>query len=183
VDEAARKRLREKLEKKLGGDEVSLTLLRAGHFLVAYELLKGEIVERVHDFYLVGFDEKGRTYSASYDTEVAALDKDKFRASCQWLMNHDVLSEVDVEAALRIRKHRHVVAHELPRLLIDPDAAIDFSLIVEAHRLVGVLGRFWGRVEVDINPDFDDREVNYEGIKSMPMLLMDHILTALKEVP
>jgi len=66
----ARKRRQEKMEQKLSADEVSQTLLRAGHFLVAYELLKGEIVEQVHDFFFEGFNEKGRTYSASYDTDV-----------------------------------------------------------------------------------------------------------------
>ena len=58
MDEVARSRLQRKLEEKLGAQQVTLTLLRAGHYLVAYELLKNEIIARTRDFYLMGFDEK-----------------------------------------------------------------------------------------------------------------------------
>jgi hypothetical protein len=40
-----------------------------------------------------------------------------------------------------------------------------------------VLGVFWGSIEVDTNPDFDSREVDYDGIKSMPFLLMEYLTT------
>jgi len=73
------------------------------------------------------------------------------------------------------------VAHELPRLLVEPDSAVDPVLIFETHRLIGVLGRFWGRLTVECDPNFDDQEVNDKDIKSGSMLLMEHILAVLKQ--
>lgn len=81
--------------------------------------------------------------------------------------------------ALAIREHRHKVAHELPRILIDPDATIDAGLAAEAHRLMTAIGRFWGRGSLDTNPDFDGQEVADEDISSGTMLLMNHVLSIL----
>ena len=179
MDEIARKRLERKLREKLSPQEVTGNLLWASLFLVAYELLKIDILEKTRGFFLEGFDETGMKYSSRYATDVVALDHDRFRASCLWLARMGALTDADVDVAQRIRDHRHTVAHDLPRLLIDPETKIDFQLFFEAHRLLTALGRFWGRIEVDVNPDFDGQEVKDEDIKSGPMLLMEHILAIL----
>ena len=43
----------DRLRAKLAPESVGLTLIRAGCFLSAYELIKSEIVDKVHDFLLV----------------------------------------------------------------------------------------------------------------------------------
>jgi hypothetical protein len=49
------------------------------------------------------------------------------------------------------------------------------------REVVGTLGRFWGQIEVDINPDFDRSEVDPQEISSGYMMLFDFVLSALVE--
>lgn len=177
MDEVTRKRLRKQLEVKLSPTGITANLLQAAMFLVAYELLRGAIIDNTKSFFSSGFNQGELTYSAKYKTDVLDLDAHPYRASCLWLQNQEAFTDVDVEMAMAIRDHRNNIAHELPRILIDPDASVDFSLFAEANRLIAVLGRFWGRIEVDINPDFDNQEVRDEDIVSGPMMLMQHILS------
>lgn len=179
MDEFSKKRLERRLQRKLAPEEITANLLQAGLLLVAYELLKLEVVENTKSFFVDGFDEGGPSYSPQYQTDVVSLDPNRFRASCLWLARMGVLSDADVEVALAIREHRHKVAHELPRILINPDATIDTGLVAEAHRLMTAIGRFWGRVSLDTNPDFDGQEVADEDISSGSMLLMNHVLSIL----
>ena len=177
IDETARKRLEQALLKKLSPEEITGNLLGAGLFLVVYELLKTEILENTRTFFTFGFDESGPKVADEYNTKVLSLDRSPFRASCLWLEASGAISSADVEVAGRIREHRNAVAHELPRFIVDTTARIDLSLFAEAHRLLQALGRFWGRIEVDTNPDFDGKDVLDEDIKSGSMLLMEHILS------
>lgn len=179
MDEIARKRLERKLREKLSPQQVTGNLLSASLFLVAYELLKVEVIGKTRDFFLEGSDESGMKYSPRYASDVVALSRDRYRASCLWLARLGAISDADVDVAQRIRVHRHEVAHELPRLLIDPEAKIDLPLFSDAQRLLTALGRFWGRIEVDTNPSFDDQDVSDADIKSGPMLLMEHIFAIL----
>ncbi len=52
----------EKLAAKVAPDSVATTLIRAGCFLSAYELIKTEIVDRVHSFFWSGFDNGKHLY-------------------------------------------------------------------------------------------------------------------------
>ena len=54
TDELSRQRFKRLLEKKFSAAEVKGNLVAAGLFLVAYELLRSEIVEAIKGFYFVG---------------------------------------------------------------------------------------------------------------------------------
>ncbi len=85
------------------------------------------------------------------------------------------LTPEQVATLTEIQKHRHEVAHELPKLLVDPDFQVKMELLGAATEIIRVLGVFWGSIEVDTNPDFDGREVDYDGIKSMSFMLMEYL--------
>lgn len=177
MDEFSKKRFERQLQQKLAPEEVTANLMQASLFLVAYELLKGEIVEKTKSFFVDGFLEGANTYSPQYQTDVLSLHPNRFRASCLWLSKMGVLNDADVDMACAIREHRHKVAHELPNILIDPDTTINTHLITEAHRLISLIGRFWGRVSIDTNSDFDGQDVADEDILSGSMFLMNHVLS------
>lgn len=80
-----------------------------------------------------------------------------------------------------LRDYRNELAHELPRYLIDPAAVIDVRPVLAIRDIVRSLGRFWGRIEVDINPDFDNRDVSDDDIHSGSMMLFDMVLHAIVE--
>jgi hypothetical protein len=52
-----------RLATKNAPDAVLLTLVQAGSYLSAYELIKYDVVENVRSFFLTGFDEEGLTYN------------------------------------------------------------------------------------------------------------------------
>jgi hypothetical protein len=144
MDDLTRKRFEHRLREKLSTGQISGNLVAAGLFLVAYELLRAEVIDKTRAFFFAGGDQSGLKVSPRYATDVVALDKNRFRASCLWLASRGALSPEDVEVAWAIRERRHAVAHELPRYVIDPDASIDVTLFGQANRLLTALGSFWG---------------------------------------
>lgn len=156
-----------------------LTLTRAGCFLSAYELIKSEIVDKVHDFFWRGFEDGKHLYDeVRYQQSVLAHNpKSKYRASCAWLVEMNALTAEQVVALEEIHAHRQEIAHELPKLLIDPDFEVRTDLLLAAAECVRSLGVFWGSIEVDTDMDWDGKEVDYDGIKSGSYLLMEYLVS------
>jgi hypothetical protein len=166
---------------KLEPQALRSNLVRAGLFLAGWELLKKEVEEKVRDFYLVGFDEKGLMYSSDYERKVLALHKSRFEASLLWLVATGALDGEQAERVRNLRKYRNEVAHELPKLLVEVGHDVNVAHIRDTKDILGILGRFWGRIEVETNADFDPGEVSYDGIQSGVMLLMEHLVAAAED--
>jgi hypothetical protein len=109
-----------------------------------------------------------------------ARHKSRFEASLLWLVESNALSEEQAARIRKLRDHRNEVAHELPKMLLEPGRDVDIALIREMRELIGALGRFWGRIEVDINPDLAGREIADEDIQSGILLLMNHLVAAIE---
>ena len=172
VDELYAKRL----EKKIQAPQVVTALLRAGAFLTGYELVKASIVDGVKDFFLVGFDEDGMTYSSDYKNKVLPLGKNAWDASVRWLVSVEALTEEQASSLDDIYAHRHEIAHELAKFLVDPDAEVSLEKLQQLYGIMRSLDRFWGGINVDTNPDFDGVEVDYDNIKSGSGLLLEYLL-------
>ncbi|MDQ7903062.1 hypothetical protein RB614_00820 [Phytohabitans sp. ZYX-F-186] len=166
------------LRAKLSPEAVTLTLTRAGCFLSAYELIKSEVVEKVHQFFWRGFQDGQHVYDEERyrQTVLFRSPKSKYRASCAWLVEMGALTAEQVATLEQIQEHRQEIAHELPKLLIDPTFDVRADLLVAAVEIVRKLGVFWGSIEVDTSAEWDGKEVDYEGIKSGSYLLMDYLL-------
>lgn len=159
------------------------SLLRASLFLAAWELLMGEVVEQVRGFFSVGARDAAGDWEGTenYKRDVLAGHKGPLEASLAWLVRVDGLTHAQADRVRALRVYRNEVAHELPKLLIDTRHEVSAAKLEDVRDLIGVLGRFWGSVEVSINPDFDDREVDVDGIQSGSMILMDVLTEAAKE--
>lgn len=129
----------------VSNDEMRSRLLAASWFLIAYELLKGEIVDRPQELFRQGWAESGPIMDPRYDTEVRSLSKYKFDASLLWLQRQGALSENEVSDAHEVRSYRNRIAHELFGMLMTPDQAIDRSLLEMTATLIARLGRYWAR--------------------------------------
>ncbi len=168
---------------KLEPDAIRSSLVRAGLFLAGWELLVGEIVDKVKDFYLMGFDATGELYEG-YEEKVLKLHrKSTLRASLIWLVKREALTLWQMERVYVLKDHRNDLAHELPKILLDPGHEVSTDLFKEVLDMISVLGRFWGGIEVDINPDFDGADVNRDEIVSGTMLLMGYIVQAAEDRP
>lgn len=81
---------------KLAPESVNRTLIRAGCFLSAYELIKAEVVDSVHEFFARDFrDGKFICDEARYQQDVLNRNlKSKYRASCAWLVEMGALTSI-----------------------------------------------------------------------------------------
>lgn len=167
----------DRLKAKLEPESVLRTLIRAGCLLSAYELIRAEVVDKVRDFYLTGFNQEGYTYDeiAYQDDVLSKSPKSRYRASCAWLVENRALTLKQIATLEEIYRHRQEIAHELPKLLTHPDFDVRTDLLREAVECLKVLAIFWGSIEVDTDPEFDGMEVDYERIESGSSLLMQYL--------
>ena len=171
MDELQMKRL----EHKLSPDSIKSNLQNAAMYLVAYELLRRAIVDELKVFYLV--DVPGITSAGmerEYEEEVSGRHKKVYEASCLWLAEQGIFDDADIAELQRIRAHRDQIAHELPRLMFDPSFDVDLDLLRRMRHYVGAVGRYWGSVNASLG-EIPADEIDYDGIVSMGMLLLDYI--------
>ncbi|BAJ73211.1 helicase subunit of the DNA excision repair complex [Microbacterium testaceum StLB037] len=172
VDDAYAKRLHDKIQP----DNVVAALVRAGALLTGYELVKTAIVDEVKGFFLQGSSEDGLIYSEHYEQSVLTLGRNVFDASVNWLIQIDALTQKQVDALEAIRSHRHEIAHELARFIVDPDADVSVDRLAELQEIMRSLDRFWGGVNVDTNPDFDGVDLDRDHIVSGSGALLTYLL-------
>lgn len=163
---------------KLGPEQVKNSLVRAGLFIVGYELMKSQIVDATRGFFVIGFDEHGLTTDEKYESKVRSRHKKEFEACLLWLVSMEALTEAQADRVRAIRDHRNELAHELPRYVTNPGAEVDTKLLREMRDVIALLGRFWGSIEVSIDPQFDGEDVDLDGIVSGTTLLVDLLIDA-----
>lgn len=141
-------------------------------------MIKSEVVDKVHEFFWRGFDEGRDLYDeVQYQQHVLSRDpKSSYRASCAWLVEMHALSAAQVQTLEAIHQHRQEIAHELPKLLVDPDFDVRTDLLLNATECLRRLGVFWGSIEVETDPNLAGQEIDYEGIKSGSFLLLEYLV-------
>ncbi len=168
------------MKEKLAPENTGRTLIQAGSILTGYELVKASILDGVAGFFSFNWDDKGKPIpDENYKTDVLARGHNKWSGSCSWLVHMGALTETQVETLNDVREHRSALAHELARFLVDPDVEVDLKLLAALRGIMKSLDRFWGSIEVDINPDLDGQrdEIDYDGIKSGGGLILDYVCT------
>ncbi|MHB1281752.1 MAG: hypothetical protein ACYCYL_11050 [Acidithiobacillus sp.] len=152
-------------------------LISASLYVTAFELLKESIIGRICSFYMVGFDADGDLIDEKYETVVLSKNKNPLLASLDWLAENDVIDENDRQAFERIRTARNLLAHQLPSMVM---GGKDFQHIERFQELVALLKKIevWWVVnmEIPVNPDFDGKEIDEEGIVPGPVLMLQMML-------
>jgi hypothetical protein len=167
-----------RLTAKLSHQSMQQTLIRAGAFLSGYELIKLQVIDAVRDFFWRGeVDEVGsRVYDPAYETDVVARDRNRFTASVAWLVDMGALTTEQADALRAVHTHRHEIAHELPKILVDPDFEVNASLLIDAALCLRSLDVFWGRLSMDTDPQWDGVDVADRDIWGGPSLLMGSLI-------
>jgi hypothetical protein len=152
------------LEEFLDPQVVRRRLLVASLYICAFEVLKDCIVDRIRDFFSIGFDENGMIEGPKYRTVVLALHHNRLRASLLWLMGQGIVDQADVDAFLAARDLRNAFAHDLVEHVGRWPKGVEDTfdgLVV----LLNKIERWWiVNVEIPTNPDFDGEEVDVEGV-------------------
>jgi hypothetical protein len=166
-----------RLNAKLAPESMTRTLIQAGAFLSAYELIRLQVVDGVRDFFWTGREDNGKkVLCPDYETDVVVRAKNRFTASVSWLVENGALTQEQADVLEEVHRHRHEIAHELPKILIDPDFEVNSALLLAAAVVLRRLGVFWGRFTVDADPQWDNVEVRDEDIRSGPDLLMGSLI-------
>ena len=172
LDDAYAKRLQDKIQP----ENVATALVRAGAFLTGYELVKTAIVDEVKGFFVQGFDQDRLIPSKDYERKVLPLGRNVFEASVNWLVQMEALTQGQADSLDSIRSHRHELAHELARFIVDPDADVSVDRLTELQGFMRSLDRFWGGINVDTDPDFAGVDVDRDDIVSGSGALLTYLL-------
>ncbi|QLQ19548.1 MAG: hypothetical protein HZT43_14280 [Exiguobacterium profundum] len=144
-------------------------MLSAAMFLVAHEMLVVAIKQRLHDFFLMGFDQYGLRYSSEYEERVLTLDpkgkRDPWRASIVWLESMSAIDQTDKEKIKKCTDARNLFAHELGEIISSrkkPDFEGLFPILVE---LVIKVDKWWiVNVEAETDPDLADEKIDVDQV-------------------
>lgn len=167
----------DKWEEFLAPEVLQQRLISASLFITAYEVLKESIIGRIRDFFLVGFDASGLTYSDKYKNDVLARHRHPLHASLDWLREHEVISDADIATFDGIRTARNAIAHRLPALVFEGKDHDLIAHFTEATSLLRKIEIWWVmNVEIPTNPDYDGQEIDEAGIVPGPVLMMQMML-------
>lgn len=155
----------ERWERFLDPDVVRPSLFLATMFITTFEILKNSVVDHLRNFYTNGWDESGPIISSEYQSKVISRNKSLLYASLEWLQESGAIDSTDLEKYEHLKKTRNLLAHKLFEVVtgqVESKHETQFEELVELLRKVEV---WWVvNLEIAINPDFDDQEIDEEGI-------------------
>jgi Holliday junction resolvase len=166
LDQQSMSNAAEKWERFLDPDVLRPSLLSATMFITAFELLKDSIVDRVRDFYTLGWGDK-TFISPEYEQGILTKDKNgrPLPASLDWLREHDAINEADLQIFKRLADIRNQLAHELFSVVtgqVPSEYESHFPALIALLRKVEV---WWiVNVEITTNPDYNGQEIDEDGI-------------------
>ncbi|HLN27187.1 MAG TPA: hypothetical protein VK395_05545 [Gemmataceae bacterium] len=164
--------------KLLNPEILRANLMAASIFLVAYEILRTSVIERIRGFLTHEFDSNGSIISDKYKKDVLSLAKSPLRASLLWLKGMSVLDDSDIRSVDAIREHRNELAHDLPKFVATVDAEINTELLASIYDLVAKIDRWWIReVDLPCDPEFDGREIADDEIHSGNVVFMQLLIS------
>lgn len=142
------RRLRAKLEPA----SIRANLEFAGLYLMTHQMIKQQVQDKVREFYCFGLDDDDAMTARDrneYSRQVLSLvPKNKFKASLAWLVNSEAITHAQSDRLDAIYEYRKLLAHELARVIIDPDENTDVQLFLDAITILRTLHRFWIDVEL-----------------------------------
>lgn len=167
----------DKWERFLDPDIVRPSLFLATMFITAFEILQDSIVDDLRGFYTTGFDENGLIVDSEYKSRVLSKNRSPLYASLQWLRESDAINDEDLANFERLKKTRNLLAHELFGVVsgqVESSHEAQFDVLVALLRKIGV---WWVvNVEMPINPDFDEQEIDEEGIVPGAVLTLQMLI-------
>jgi len=164
-------------ERFLDPDVVRPSLFMATMFITTFEILKNSIVDRIRDFYSIGWSGEGSSVSPEYKAKVLSRDKSPVYASLNWLHENQVINDYDLEIFEQLKSTRNLVAHQLFNIVTgqaESNHTEQFQVLVELLRKIEV----WWVVNVELatDPDYADAKVDEEGIVPGAILSLQMLL-------
>ena len=162
--------------KILSTDTTKANLMAAAVYLTAYELMMSAIIEQLRNYFFIG----RKFMEQDYQKHVLSLDKNTFAASCSWLEKMEAITKEDIDDILKIREHRHKIAHELPNFLVDDAVNINIAYIYKMYELLTKIDVWWFMQNVlPLDSDASTYTDEIVSVKSGPILILERLLSLL----
>lgn len=155
--------------------ELTRSLTYAGFILLAYELVKGLIVEPIKAFY--AHTTFGAGPFKSYEADVLSRNKNEFEACLLYLRDFmQALDSNDVLAIQGLRKHRNELAHDLPGRLAALDIAAYSPLLQKADRALFKLSNYRTYMEIGSDPAFKSEGIDWDTVYGREYMIFKEVL-------
>jgi hypothetical protein len=149
-------------------------LIIASMYIAAFELLKNAIVDRIKNFYTLGLDK----FDSEYQSKVLSKNRSPTHASLEWLKEAHAIDDSDVAVYERVKELRNELAHKLTGVLVQKLPAGLAERFAEMVCLLDKIERWWiVNVEASTNPQFDNEEIDPEGLIPGPVMGLQLMLT------
>ena len=155
-------------------------LTYAGFVLVAFELVKSMIVNRIKVFYSDMTFAEGLPFK-SYEEDVLSRHNNQFEACLLYL--RDFMEAIDSDDVLTIqtlRKHRNELAHNLPDLLDKLDIENYLPLLEKTDKTLFKLSNYRAFMEIGSDPEFQNECINWNTLKGSEYMLFEEVLNKVK---
>src|SRR5207245_1148725 len=164
------------LQARLLPERLRLDLARIGAVLATEQLLSGLVVDN-----LAGFLDP--TTPVELDGYRRRPDEweTRLHESLVWLVEHEALTADDAAIVGAFRDHALELMADIPSWLLGDGKAVKVDLLTSAAEVLARLDRFWGRIAVDVNPDFDSGDVADDDITGGSMAVVGVLLHAVSE--
>jgi hypothetical protein len=164
-------------ERFLDPEVVRPSLFMATMFITVFEILKNSIVDRLRDFYSIGWAEDGSTVSPEYASNVLSRSKSAVYASLNWLLEHEAIDEADLAVFEQLKSTRNLLAHRLFEVVTGQAASTHQEQFTELVELLRKIEVWWVvNVELATDPAYDDQEVDEAGIVPGAILSLQMLL-------
>lgn len=167
----------ENWERFLDPEVVRPSLFMATMFITVFEILKNSIVDRLRDFYSVGWTKDDNAVSSEYASNVLSRNKSAVYASLNWLQEHEAIDKADLAIFEQLKSTRNLLAHQLFDVVTGQAASTHQEQFNELVALLRKIEVWWVvNVELATNPDYDDQEVDEAGIVPGAILSLQMLL-------
>ncbi|MBU3069021.1 hypothetical protein KOI40_04265 [Aestuariicella sp. G3-2] len=157
-------------ERALHPETLKTNIITASIFSMAFEMLKGSIVEKIEGFFTSSFDKNGRVVSPEYKKKVLSLNRSPLYASMKWLQDMGAIDNEDLEAFEHIKRCRNTLAHEM---LTFASSGVDFDVAEAFEEMVGLLRKieiwWFENLEMAIDPEAYPEDLDLEQVTPGPV--------------
>jgi hypothetical protein len=159
-------------------DHLTRSLAYAGYILLAYELVRGLVVDPLRAFYTNVTFGPGMPFK-SYEADVRIRHKKELDACLLYLRDFvQAIDATDHQAILDLREHRNNLAHELPSHLLKSHFGTNQDLLDAAHTAIFKISSYQAYLDIGSDPAF--KGIDWSTVKGHEFIILETVIQKAK---
>ena len=161
-------------------------LNNASLFLLAWEMLKSVVIDNLKNFICMDWETINGKWvqieNEDYKKKVLSLDSDRFKASCLYSIQMEIVTNDDYKEILKLRDLRNEITHELEKFLLEDGLHINDKDILSMKNLIGKIDQWWiVNVEAATDPNvlaLNQDKIDWDNVTSVRMIVLKYLLSS-----